>query len=229
MNIAILRNSIVIFCLFCLFTSGHTQVVNWNALEGKQHLVKAGIGWDYSVSYDLGYGIYLPGKFPALLNIQFSVPSGKQLLDDFKVGIGGQLLVLNQKNIKASVGIHGIYRRFENPLVRLQNFGCDMKGVIGYYQARWFVAGEVAFDKAIVTHFKHSSIYRENIFPDARDGWYDPTTGGHFRFGIQTGYTMKRSDITFGIGGVLNEDFKTSPLIPYYVNLGYTFRFLTGS
>ena len=27
----------------------------------------------------------------------------------------------------------------------------------GYYQRKWFVAGEAGFDKAIVTHFKHSA------------------------------------------------------------------------
>ena len=38
----------------------------------------------------------------------------------------------------------------------LLNFGSDMSGIIGYYRAHFFVAGEAGFDKAIVTHFKHS-------------------------------------------------------------------------
>ena len=97
-----------------------------------------------------------------------------------------------------------------------------MTGVIGYYKPKWFVAVEVGFDKAIVTHFKHSENFRNN-FPDVQDGWYAPT-GGNFHYGIQTGYSFKNSDLTLTIGNFITQDFKTTPLIPYYFKLGYNYR-----
>ena len=61
----------------------------------------------------------------------------------------------------------------------LANFGSDLSSTIGYYKPKWFVATEVGFDKAIVTHFKHSDLFKEH-FPDVKDGWYEPATGGNF-------------------------------------------------
>lgn len=200
------------------------QTLNWNALQDSKHIITAGIGWDYSISYSLGYAYQLKTKVPIVLTTNSSIPSGEKLLDDFKTKIGGQILLLNKSNLKGSITFNGIYRRYENPLVRLQNFGSELKGIFGYYNPKWFVAGEVGFDKAIVTHFKHSETFKETFFSDVKDCWYEPSTGGNFQYGIQTGYSFNKSDITFNIGMVTTQDFKTTPLIPYYFMLGYNHR-----
>ncbi|MFN3667563.1 MAG: hypothetical protein ACK4S0_15480, partial [Sediminibacterium sp.] len=202
--------------LLCIYQNGKAQTVNWNALKKSRHIISAGMGWDYSISYGFGYGYQMKTKIPLILSANFSIPSGENLLDDLKTKIGAQMMLWNTPNIKASVTLIGIYRRYENSLARLQNFGSEMKGTLGYYKTKWFVAGEVGFDKAIVTHFKHSQIFRETIFPDVKDGWYEPSTGGNFYYGIQTGYSFKMSDIILNSGIIITQDFKTSPLIPYY-------------
>jgi hypothetical protein len=219
-----IKTLMLIMILFCICKKGIAQTLNWNTLENSKHIIAAGIGWDYSVSYSLGYAYQVQAKTPLLLTANFSIPSGENLLDDFKTKVGAQLLLLNKANLKGSIGLNGIYRSYENPLVRLQNFGAELKGTVGYYKTRWFVAGEVGFDKAIVTHFRHSQTFEETIFPDVKDGWYEPTSGGNFQYGIQTGYSFKKSDVTFNIGKVTTQDFKTSPLIPYYLTLGFNYR-----
>ena len=216
-------------CLFttlsiCISELGISQSLNWNAMEGTKHIITAGIGWDYSISYSLGYSYQFKAKLPIVLTTNFSIPAGEKLLDDFKTKIGGQILILNEPNLKGGIALNGIYRRYENPLVRLRNFGSEFKGTLGYYKPKWFVAAEVGFDKAIVTHFKHSETFKETIFTDVKDGWYEPSTGGNFQYGIQTGYSFNKSDITFNIGMVTTQDFKTTPLIPYYLMLGYNHR-----
>jgi len=203
---------------------GMAQTFNWNALQDSKHIITAGIGWDYSISYSLGYAYQLKTKVPIVLTTNFSIPSGEKLLDDFKTKIGGQVLILNKSNLKGSISVNGIYRRYENPLVILQNFGIELKGTFGYYKPKWFVVGEVGFDKAIVTHFKHSKTFKETIFTDVKNGWYEPSTGGNFQYGIQTGYSFNKSDITLNIGMLTTQDFKTTPLIPYYLILGYNHR-----
>jgi hypothetical protein len=97
-------------------------------------------------------------------------------------------------------------------------------GVIGYYRPKWFAAGEAGFDKAIVTDLKHTSAYKEQ-YPGVVDGWYEPSTGGNFYFGLQAGYSLKKHDIYIKAGKTLTEDFKSKPTIPFYAQLGYNFKF----
>ncbi|UZD24194.1 hypothetical protein [Algoriphagus halophytocola] len=209
---------------FCFCQQGMPQTVNWNALEDSKHIITAGIGWDYSVSFSLGYAYQLKTNTPILLTSNFSIPSGEKLLDDFKTKIGGQVVFWNRSHLKGSIALNGIYRRFENPLVQLQNFGSELKGVLGFYKPKWFVAAEVGFDKAIVSDFTHSDTFKDTIFTTVKDGWYKPSSGGNFMYGLQTGYSSKQSDLTLNIGMVTTQDFKTTPLVPYYLMLGYNLR-----
>lgn len=207
--------------LLCIAQTSFAQLINWKNLSPLQkHILSVNVGLDYGAVVGIGYSKQLKTKLPALLDISYSFPSGEKLLDDFKVKIGGRVRVYKIDNIQFSVSAHGTYRRFQNPLVRLQNFGSEMKAVAGYYRPRWFVAGEMGFDKAIVTHFKHSAEFKSS-FPEVRDGWYEPSTGGVFSYGIQTGYWFNNSAVTLEAGKLMNQDFQTKPLVPLYIRLGY--------
>lgn len=208
------------FVLFCA-RKGHAQTVNWNNSKPAKHLVFVETGWEHGLVYGIAYGYQPHFKTPLLLNAHISIPSGHKLFDDIKVKMGGQVVLLNGPNLKGSVALNGVFRTYENPLVRLSNFGSEMKGSLGYFKPQWFVAAEFGFDKAIVTHFKHSDSFRENIFRDVQDGWYEPATGGNFLYGIQTGLSRQKFDLSLRIGKVVAQDFKTTPLIPYYLALGF--------
>lgn len=187
-------------------------------------MLNAGIVWDYGLTYSLGYGYQVKTKLPIIVNGSFSIPSGKKLIDDFKFKPGVQVTVLNHNNLKSSISLAGIYRRYENPLVRLQNVGSEVKATFGYYKMSWFVAGEFGFDKAIATHFKHSESFRENVYANVQDGWYKPASGGNFLYGFQAGYSFKKIDLTLSLGKVATQDFKSSPLIPYYMSLAILYK-----
>lgn len=217
---------IIAITVLSLFSANSifSQNINWKNLKDEdKHILNINTGWEYSFIYGIGYGYKLETETPIIIEASFSFPSGETIFDDFKTKIGGQINVYNIDNIQFNASIHGSYRRTENPLAVLQNFGCDINTVIGYYKPKWFLAGEIGFDKAIVTHFKHSNIYKE-VYPNVKNGWYEPATGGNFNFGIQTGYSFNRSDLTLRAGKVMTEDFKTSPLIPFYAQLGYTLK-----
>lgn len=217
--------ALIVF-LISLLTSqiSQAQTINWESLqENQKHILNVNAGWDYSFVYGLSYGYHLKTKIPIILESSVSFASGEVIFDDFKTKIGGQLNLYQIENFRFNASLHGIYRRYGNPLVTLQNFGADAGIVIGLYKPKWFIAGEFGFDKAIVTHFKHTAIY-EAVYPDVKNGWYEPTTGGNFNFGIQGGYSFSRSDITLRAGKVMNEDFKSMPLIPFYVQLGYNYK-----
>ena len=209
-----------VFCLQKL----NAQIINWGRVGSTQHILNAKFGLDYSVSFGIGYGYKLNTKLPIVVNANFSMPSGETLFDDFKTKIGGQIQFLNKSSFMGALAIYGIYRRHETELMRLQNFGSDMKGTFGYYVSKWFVAAEAGFDKAIVTHFKHSQTFRENIYAEVVDGWYEPATGGNFYYGLQTGYSLEKADVTLNLGRVITQDFKTTPFIPFHLNVGFNYR-----
>jgi len=202
----------------------HSQTLNWESLKKEEkHILNANAGWDYSFVYGFGYGYHLKTKLPIILESSISFASGEVIFDDFKTKLGGQINLYQIENFRFNAAIHGIYRHYGNPLVILQNFGADASTTIGYYKSKWFIAGEFGFDKAIVTYFKHSDIYKE-VYPDVKNGWFEPTTGGNFNFGIQGGCSFYRSDITLRAGKAMNEDFKSTPLIPFYLQLGYNYK-----
>ena len=58
-----------------------------------------------------------------------------------------------------------------------------------------------------------------------QDGWYEPATGGDFYYGLQGGFSMKKADITLKSGKILQQDFKSQPLLPFYGQLGLNFKF----
>jgi len=218
---------LLILIFFFLSTkNSYSQTVNWESLKSDQkHIVSAHAGWDYAIVYGVSYGYQIKSKMPILLNVDFSIPAGEKVLEDFKTKIGAQFRLYKINHFQFSASIHGIYRRYETPLVRLQNFGSEMKGIAGYYKPKWFVAAEVGFDKAIVTHFKHSNLYRENYYADVKDGWYIPT-GGNFSYGLQAGYSFKKSDILLRLGSVVTQNFSTKPTIPFYAEISYNFKIL---
>lgn len=222
-------NIVLLITLISHFNKVFSQTLNWKILDGTNHILNANIGLDYSVSYGVGYGYKLNTKLPIVLNANFSLPAGENALDDFKNKIGGQICLVKKSNFLGIVSLFGIYRKYQTELVRLQNFGSDIKGTFGYYKERWFTTAEVGFDKAIVTHFKHTQKYRNEIYTDVVDGWYEPATGGNFYYGLQGGYSFKKLDMTINLGRVISQDFKTAPLLPFYINLGINYRIIKRS
>lgn len=198
-----------------------SQDINWNKLQKDQrHLIDINAGIDYGLTFGARYGYHLKTTAPIMLIFDLSVPSGENLADDFKTKIGGYIRLYQVDNLQFSAKIMGVFRRYENSYARLLNFGSDMGATVGYYKQKWFVAGEAGFDKAIVTHFKHSASYKQN-FPSVKDGWYEPATGGNFYYGLKTGLSLNQNDIYLKAGKTLAQDFKTKPLLPFYLELGY--------
>ena len=204
----------------------NAQTINWGSLkEENTHIINAGIGVEYGFIYGLGYSYQIKSKlFPIVVNLEYSFPSGNKIFDDFKTKIGGQIRWIDFHDLQFSTKIHGVFRRYANDFVQMANFGSDMSGIIGYYRSKWFVAGEVGFDKAIVTHFKFSEAYKDQ-YSGGVNGWYEPATGGNFYYGLQAGFSFLKQDIWFRLGKIITQDFKTSPMIPLYGQLGYNLKF----
>jgi len=217
---------IIISGLILGIRSVNAQTINWASLnDGNKHIINANLGMEYGIVYGLGYGFQANTRlFPIVVNLEYSFPSGNKIFDDFKTKIGGQIRWIEYYNFQFSTKIYGVFRRYDNDFVRLLNFGSDVSGIVGYYRSKWFVAGEVGFDKAIVTNFRHSKKYNDQ-FPGAVDGWYEPPTGGNFYYGLQTGFSFGKQDVYIRAGKILTQDFKTTPMVPFYGQLGFNIKF----
>lgn len=220
-NLKIITIFVILLSLQCVALS---QDVNWASLQAKQrHIITLHAGVENGVVFGVRYGYQLKTKMPVILNAEYSFPAGKDLVNDFKTKLGAQIKLYKTGGFQFSAKVQGVFRRYENSLVRMVNFGSDMSGIVGFYKAKWFVAGEFGFDKAIVTSFKHTDRYRE-IFPGVKDGWYEPATGGNFYYGIQTGHSFKSNDVYLKVGQQIEEDFKTKPALPFYFQIGINKR-----
>lgn len=222
-----MKNKIVSVITIILCATGSccfAQSINWEGLKtDERHILNLQVGVDYGLIYGLGYSYHFKSRLPMVLSTEYSIPSGSKFLDDFKTKIGANVRLLDFNNIGLSLNVNGIFRRYDNTLVNILNFGANANAIVGYYKPKWFVAGEIGFDKAIVTRFKHKDAYKEN-FPEVRDGWYEPVTGGNFQYGIQLGYSFNKSDLYLKGGRAVAQDFKTKPTIPLYLQIGYNIK-----
>lgn len=201
-----------------------SQSINWESLnKAQKHILSANMGIEYGLIMGAGYGYQLKSKVPIVLDVQYSFPSGKNVFDDFKTKMGALVRIYQTGNIHYSMKIQSLFRRYQSDFVRLINIGSDLSVMAGYYQKKWFVAGEGGFDKAIVTHFKHSDSFKE-IYPMVRDGWYEPSTGGNFYYGLQTGLSFPKMDVYLKAGKIVTEDFRSEPMIPFDVQLRFNVK-----
>ncbi|MFV0604411.1 MAG: hypothetical protein ACK5NK_01095 [Niabella sp.] len=211
------------------FTLGNVQAqtINWNNVSTqKRNLLHINTGADYGMTLGLGYHYYLTGdKLPILIGADLSTAFGEKLADDNKVLIGAHIRLLKLNNFQVATKVQGVFRSYQNKSLRLLNFGSNMAATFGYYRSGGFIAAETGFDKAIVTHFRHSDWYRDNIYDSVQNGWYQPATGGNFYYGVNGGVSFKDFDITLQAGKVLQQDFKSKPLFPFYGKLGVNMKF----
>lgn len=227
MKIFTIKSIIIIAVFSVLQNKTLAQVLNWeNISKQNKHLIHINSGAEYGITAGIGYHRLVPvKKFPLWLGGEFSMPLGNKLADDFKLKLDLQIRFAAFNYFQFSARVQGVSRRYHNQSVILFNFGSDFAGTLGYYRKHWFLGTEAGFDKAIVTHFKHSNWYKKNIYDNAQDGWYEPATGGNFYYGFQGGFCMKKTDITIKAGRISQQDFKSQPLLPFFGQLGVNFRF----
>jgi hypothetical protein len=219
------RSLKVLLLVTALAHGSHSQNVNWRSLGDAGHnIVQINAGYDYGATAQIGYARSFVLVSPVIAGLDFTLLMGRDLSDDFKIRLGAQIEIVHIEGFSATIKIYGNFRRYQTQLVRIVSFGSDFAVLAGYYSSTWYAAGEFGFDKAIATALKHSDIMRA-YFPAIRDGWYVPT-GGNYYYGIQGGKTLGESlEMTVRVGATRAQDHDESPVIPRYVQLGFSVRF----
>ena len=143
--------------------------------------------------------------------------------NDYRVRIGTQTSLVQWRSMRVTGSATFLTRGTENSIYRGVNFGADFTGTVGMYRNRWFASGEIGFDKAIVTHVRHTDWYRENYYADAKDGWYIDA-GGTWHFGVMGGVTLGLAELV-ARGGWHRTERYNALATPAYASVGIGFGF----
>jgi len=200
-----------------------SQNTNWSTLtDQQQNLVYFNFGYDYGITTQIGYAKRINSTRPIFLTFDFSVPKGKNLVDDHKVRIGAQAPVYQFNDFILTAKIYSNYRRHQTKYVRMFSFGTEMSALFGYYKPKWQLALEFGFDKSIITHLKHTDAIRDN-YPAIKDGWFIPS-GGHFFYGLQGCRKLgNKTEFNYRLGLTKAQFDDEDDLLPYYAQIGFNY------
>jgi len=215
------RSLRIVVALVVLALAARDVAAQWNVerFGSTKNQVYTTFGLDPALVSSVGYGRVVPllGR-EWQLGAEVGVVAAEFDMRDFRARLQARTAVLRWRSVRLVGSAAFITRGTENSIYRALNFGADVTGALGVYRRHWFVAGEFGRDKAIITHLTHSDWYRENFYPDAKDGWY-LDAGGTYHYGVVSGVAIGRTELALRAGWQRTEDFNDL-LPPMYASLG---------
>jgi len=219
-----ISNILLVILSFTVIPNIKAQTNNWSKLDSIKNYARIYGGLDYGVAYGIQYGRIIKTKSIVWIPfVDLSFPLGNDLGDDYRFKVGTTAKLFEYKSWIASVDISIVNRQNRNPFVKLQSFGYESGLQIGYYKHRWFTNIHFSTDNALTTHFKHSEAYNGN-YSGVKDGWYQNTANNQL-LGFNTGYSLKKIDITLSSGLLRTDEFKSKPSLPLNIKIGVNCRF----
>ena len=201
--------------------AAHDARAQWNVarLGMEKNRVYTTFGLDPAFIGSIGYG-----RSVRVMEHDFQLAGDAGLVTasmdarDFRARIGTQTSLAHWRSVHLTGSASAVMRGTDNAIYRGFNWGADVSGTLGVYRPRWFAAGELGKDKAIVTHITHSRWYRDNYYPDAKDGWY-LDAGGTMRAGVTSGIAVGRTELALRAGWQKTERWNPTTS-PVYASVG---------
>jgi hypothetical protein len=197
-----------------------SAAAQWNVarFERGGNRLYADFGLDPALVATLGYGRVVPMfGHPVQLATDIGIGAAGFELSDFRARVQASTAIVRWRSLHLTGNASFLTRGTENTIYRGLNFGSDFTGTLGMYRESWFAAGEIGFDKAIITHITHSDWYRR-FYPGAKDGWY-LNAGGTFHYGFAAGAALGSIELVGRAGWQRTEDHKDL-MPPMYASLG---------
>lgn len=207
-------------CIMCAFHLPMAQSINWfTPYQDKDKILYLNVGYDFGLTTQVGFGQRINAFSPLWLTIDLSTPMGRNIMDDFKSRIGGQLQLFHKYDFALSIRTYGNIRRHQTDFVRMYGFGSEISGVVSYCRAKWHAELKLGFDKSIVTHIEHSTKIQEN-YPQLSNGWFIPS-GGHWFYGVLASRSVGTGlQLSLDLGITNAQGSDQNALLPRYVQLG---------
>jgi hypothetical protein len=214
-------SSIIIVGVLVSAAVAGKAAAQWNVARfgTERQRVFTTFGFDPALVTTVGYGrvVQVTGH-----DVQWTgdvgVVAAKMDAHDFRARLSMQTSLVQWRSVHLTGSATAITRGTENAIYRGINFGADLSSSVGVYRQRWFAAGEFGFDKAVITHVRHSNYYRTYFYPDAKDGWY-LDTGGTYHGGVAGGLSLGRSEVVARVGLLRTERFNEL-MPPMYASVG---------
>jgi hypothetical protein len=202
-----------------LAAQAQAQEVNLATLdEGPANRVYVRTGAEFAFVAGVGYArTVLVGERHVLLLGEVTAPWAGLDTSDYQARVGALVPIVGWHHWRLAASLEPTVRGTKNDVGRMTSLGVDAGTTGGYYARHWFFAGEFGFDYALTTHVTNSALYRDNVYADARDGWY-VNPGGNYRLGAQAGASFGRTDVVLR-AGELREMYGNQPLFPLYATL----------
>ncbi|HEY5920884.1 MAG TPA: hypothetical protein VIV11_04400 [Kofleriaceae bacterium] len=211
------KNLIIAGCLL-VSLDARAQEVNLSSLDAEPNRVHVTTGAEYGFVAGAGYSRVLPFLDRKLVVTgEVMLPWAALDVSDYRLRLGALVPIVGPGRWKLAGSIAWVLRGTESTINTMTDVGVDAALLGGFYDSRWFVAGEVGADVALTTKITHNDAYRETSHPDAMDGWY-AGPGANLRAGVQAGVAFARYDVTMRVGQV-RDVAGEAPLLPFYGSL----------
>jgi hypothetical protein len=203
-----------------LATTAHADELNLaNTSAERPHIITVRTGLDHAFVAEVGYDHVFALRDRVLIaGLDVALPWAELDASDFQVRFGATLPFVERGAWKLLGRLGPTLRGNDNAAARMTSLGVDLRVAGGYFRTRGFVALEAGVDWAATTHITHSDAYRQEVYPDAQDGWYR-ATGGTLRAGVYGGVSFGNVDAVLRVSRPFAIDFGDQT-IPLAVTLG---------
>ena len=104
-----MKKVLIIVCLLVASKLAKSQNMNWALMnDSLNQSVEATLSLDYGITYGVGYNHVFNTMFPLALHGDVSIPSGENLLDDYKIKTGAVLRLTQIGDVYVDAGLMGI-------------------------------------------------------------------------------------------------------------------------
>ncbi len=221
---ALLSSFVMSIALAAYAVPAHAQQVT-KLPESTKNAVGLEAGLDTSFiargSYTrrLELGVLRDERFVGRLTLPFVAPD----LSDWAIDLGAQATVVSAGNLRLAILAGPLVKNTSNHLYDATAFGIGATALFGYEGTRWGLSGELSHEQILGTWLRHSDLYRDTAFPDAKDGLY-ATTGSSTRAGLRGGFRVGAVELSARAGTGGTGYFRPANP-PFFFTLGAAYAF----
>lgn len=144
---------------------------------------------------------------------------------NYEIKFGGIVNAIKHMSFGITYNLNFSTGHVETKNFHSQKYAFANKLLLGYFENRWYIAFAGEYEKIFANNITHTQYYRDFVFPEAKDGWYNGA-GGNIQLGIETGFVIKKMvEVRIEIKVPKSEKFNSYNGSPANVNLTIGYRF----
>jgi hypothetical protein len=193
--------------------------------EGAHHAVGVDGGLESAFvaratyAHRIGLGLLKDERLFARFTLPFITPD----VGEWSIEAGIRATPVSWRDLRLAILLGPVVRNSDNDLYTATGIGVGATALFGYEGTRWGLSGEVGYEQLLTSYLRHSALYRDTYYADAKDGWY-ALTGSTARGGLRGGVRIGSVEIAARAGvEATGRLHATNP--PFYATLGSAYAF----